>query len=98
MKKVFFIAIFLIVGICLQAQQPVKYCTVSLIQNMNADFTIMVDSGQKVPVSKNVPVKDSEGKNLKFESEAGVFNWMFERGWFYVNELKNGKVLFKRPD
>lgn len=59
-------------------------------------YKIYVDYGQKVKMFKAAKIKNSEGKNMKFNTMIDALNFMSKNGWKFVTYSEtnvNGKII-----
>jgi len=90
MKNSIMIIAFLLIGSVAMAQTPdtttYEYCeVVSISKNMasitKSDANIFIDFGEGVIFTPKDPLKDDNGKDLKFLSSVDCLNYLATKGW-----------------
>lgn len=82
MKKIFTLLVSVLVAVMAMAQEPYTvYCSLS-----GASYS-QIDYGQQSFVGNTLV--DEDGSSIYFRSFIGAMNYMSERGWHYVGDIKN---------
>ena len=91
MKKIFTLLVSVLVAVMAMAQEPYTvYCSLS-----GASYS-QIDYGQQSLVGNTLV--DEDGSSIYFRSFIGAMNYMSERGWHYVGDIKNFSQKQKKPE
>ena len=108
MKKLLFLLLFAIPVFCkaqtdtTNHQKKIAYCTVE-ITTSGSKYLASLDDGTKTK-SKDMEIKDSKGKQIKFTSRIAILDYVTQQGWilvssYYMDDKYDNTlgIIFERP-